>query len=680
MKKTQIPQNDKADFISDKLGIKSRIGKKLLFCIIGFASLIWFLVRVIPKPSRAAYPCQRAAFPIASAFVIWIVGMITSAWLYINARLNWRRSRYTVAVILALLAVIISTSVSIKDKQLMASAYQISGKLERDKSLVFNDLIYRDSLTISPAATVGVVKSSQQQAEDIEYAEIESMVFEAIEKAGGFDNLIADGDTVVLKPNLIASRDFSNSPQYFDPEVNGVATDYRVIQATVNAVRDVNPNGIVYLLEGSGVGETTQNMQNLLWDQVTGLDSIIYLEEIGGAWFDTTSVDLQGVSLPEDKVLYSEGNNRYWLSKIYYEADVLISLPVLKNHQATGSTGAIKNVGIGATPSKIYGLGPGNPNPYERWQEIEHGNYGSQRYILHYWIHDFFMCRPVDFVVMDGLQGLQNGPLCHNASSLESCQMNARLMLASRDPLAIDAIAALLEGHDPELIPHLTTLHNDSLGCAEPDWIRVDGIKVGDEKQNYTIFESGTLSEYNDFTPPIFTVDSCYVSSNDLCFALTVDEEVTKVEVALDGEMMDFIRIGNFESFSFDLGTNVVTDETEITVFAYDKYLNYSYEIVDIYTSVEDENFQSSSHLQFSIYPLPTHNVTNIHFSLTLNQNVKLDIYNVKGQKITSLTDKFMAKGSHNIVWNVKNVSSGVYFVKLKAGTSSVTRKLTILK
>ena len=42
----------------------------------GVAALAWFLVRVVPKPSRASYPCQRAAFPIASTFVLWV-----AAWL-----------------------------------------------------------------------------------------------------------------------------------------------------------------------------------------------------------------------------------------------------------------------------------------------------------------------------------------------------------------------------------------------------------------------------------------------------------------------------------------------------------------------------------------------------------------------------------------------------------------------
>lgn len=43
---------------------------RVAFWLTGLIALFWFLVRVIPKPSRAAYPCQQAAFPLASAFVI----------------------------------------------------------------------------------------------------------------------------------------------------------------------------------------------------------------------------------------------------------------------------------------------------------------------------------------------------------------------------------------------------------------------------------------------------------------------------------------------------------------------------------------------------------------------------------------------------------------------------------
>ena len=52
--------------------------KKFVMLIAGFLALTWFLIRVIPKPSRASYPCQRAAFPMASAFVIWLSTSVIS--------------------------------------------------------------------------------------------------------------------------------------------------------------------------------------------------------------------------------------------------------------------------------------------------------------------------------------------------------------------------------------------------------------------------------------------------------------------------------------------------------------------------------------------------------------------------------------------------------------------------
>jgi hypothetical protein len=55
-----------------------------LFQLAGLAALVWFLLRVIQKPSRAFYPCQRAAFPLASAFVVSLVSGLTASALAIR--------------------------------------------------------------------------------------------------------------------------------------------------------------------------------------------------------------------------------------------------------------------------------------------------------------------------------------------------------------------------------------------------------------------------------------------------------------------------------------------------------------------------------------------------------------------------------------------------------------------
>jgi len=70
----------------------------LLFPFMGFAALIWFLVRVIPKPSRATYPCQRVAFPLASGFIVWLMGIIGSAIAYRKAKRALARAHYVLAI------------------------------------------------------------------------------------------------------------------------------------------------------------------------------------------------------------------------------------------------------------------------------------------------------------------------------------------------------------------------------------------------------------------------------------------------------------------------------------------------------------------------------------------------------------------------------------------------------
>jgi uncharacterized protein (DUF362 family) len=664
---------------------------KILFFSAGLMSLIWFLIRVIPRPSRAAYPCQQVAFPVAAAFVIWLSGIIVSSFIYVKAKTNWRNAKYMAAGLLCSLAIFVFVfgTIPFRYTPAMAVVYDVKTGLFGSSIPALQSIGITKNSTVQPSSVVGAVKSSEARAEDIEFDEILSMVNEAVESAGGLESIVGDGDTVVLKPNLISFKDFSAAEEILVPEVNGIATDYRVIQAVVDVVREVNPTGKIYLMEGSGVGLTSANMAIVMWDQVTGLDSLLCLEDISGDWWDTTSVYLQGVSLPPGKALYNGANNRYWLNKLYYEADVLISLPVLKNHQSTGSTGGVKNVGIGATPPKIYGLGPQYQYPYERSQKIDHGYYGSPRTNLHNWIHDFYMCRPVDFVIMDGLQGIENGPLCHEflngTPDITADQMNMRLILASRDPISIDAIGALLAGHDPLLISHLVTLHNDSLGCNDPRLIRVNGIKVGDEKQDFEMADSGSRSEYTDFEGPNFSVDSCYISGSNLHFELTVEEEVTKVEVTIDGSYLDQIVVEDFGDCSFDLDTLVVNESTEIVVYVYDRYLNYSSQYTNPYTSIQDDYGTGTGKLPRGFvlnynYPNPFNPQTTISYSLPEEVLVNLTVYSLHGRKIETLVNERQGAGDYEFIWRPADVVSGIYFYRLRAGDFVETRKMVVLK
>ncbi len=77
----------------------------LLWPLGGLICLIWFLIRVIPKPSRATYPCQRVAMPIATSFVVWVVGLTGAGFVCRKARVLLGQSRYVLACGLLVIAV-----------------------------------------------------------------------------------------------------------------------------------------------------------------------------------------------------------------------------------------------------------------------------------------------------------------------------------------------------------------------------------------------------------------------------------------------------------------------------------------------------------------------------------------------------------------------------------------------
>lgn len=84
-------------------------------------------------------------------------------------------------------------------------------------------------------------------------------------------------------------------------------------------------------------------------------------------------------------------------------------------------------------------------------------------------------------------------------------------------------------------------------------------------------------------------------------------------------------------------------------------------------------------------YPNPFNPETTIDFSLKEETNVKVEIFNIKGQKVTTLIDDMLIAGHHSVVWNGtdsngNHVSSGVYFSKMQAGNTISIRKMMLLK
>lgn len=84
-------------------------------------------------------------------------------------------------------------------------------------------------------------------------------------------------------------------------------------------------------------------------------------------------------------------------------------------------------------------------------------------------------------------------------------------------------------------------------------------------------------------------------------------------------------------------------------------------------------------------FPNPFNPVTSIRFSLKEAGNVKLSIYNMKGQLVRSLVNAPMNAGNHQLVWNGRDdngspVSSGIYLYRMEAGSYRATQKMMLMK
>lgn len=79
-------------------------------------------------------------------------------------------------------------------------------------------------------------------------------------------------------------------------------------------------------------------------------------------------------------------------------------------------------------------------------------------------------------------------------------------------------------------------------------------------------------------------------------------------------------------------------------------------------------------------YPNPFNAVTKITYSLPISSEVRLDILDISGRKVTQLVEESMGAGSHTILWDARDVHSGSYFCRLTAGGYSRSVGLTVIK
>lgn len=79
-------------------------------------------------------------------------------------------------------------------------------------------------------------------------------------------------------------------------------------------------------------------------------------------------------------------------------------------------------------------------------------------------------------------------------------------------------------------------------------------------------------------------------------------------------------------------------------------------------------------------HPNPFNPQTNIEFSIPQTSNVNLSVFDIMGRNVGTLTNGLLRVGNYRVSWNAEGLPSGIYFSRLQAGSTVLTRKMILLR
>lgn len=244
-------------------------------------------------------------------------------------------------------------------------------------------------------------------------------VNEAIQRGvqllGGIDKFITPGETILLKPNLVAADPPEKCSTTHPAVMAGLLNLLSKQSITVTYGDSPGFHSPEVAAKKSGLAEVADQYNIQLADFVNGEDV-----------FNETSV--------QNKLLH--------IAKGVLEADGVISLPKLKTHGFQKMTGAIKNQ-FGCVPGPLKG---------EMHVKLPNAEDFSKMLVD---LNDYIKPR---LYIMDGIMAMEgNGP-----RGGHPLQMN--VLLLSADPVALDAVVCRMVDLDPALVP--TTKMGQEIGLG----------------------------------------------------------------------------------------------------------------------------------------------------------------------------------------------------------------------
>ena len=263
---------------------------------------------------------------------------------------------------------------------------------------------------------------------------IMKMVRDLMEKTGALDTLRRD-DTVVIKPNLVASR----------KDWVGVDTDPRVVEALVKVLKD---RGISRITVGDGAG---------MGNSATKAFSLCGYTKMARR-YGLELMDFEKDRFVEMEVPIPGPFQKLEIAGTALECDCLISVPLMKAHFQTLMTCSLKNM----------------KGVMSRSQKTAFHSRG-----LHKSIVQLATVISPDLIVVDGLYG-------NLTSETGRDPVAIGMMMAGQKPVEIDSLVADILGYSPRDIQHIAHAENAGLGTTNLDQIPVDRLNRPVREKRFT--------------------------------------------------------------------------------------------------------------------------------------------------------------------------------------------------
>ncbi len=256
---------------------------------------------------------------------------------------------------------------------------------------------------------------------DDESLVINEMVRSGIAAIGGIDKLVSKGDNVVIKPNIAWDR----RPEY------AVNTNPFVVAALVRMCIGAGANRVKVLDHTCASNPDTSYTNSGIEKAAKNAGAIV-------RFVDKNL--FRDIKIPDGKVLDSW---RFYEELIYQdETDVLINVPIAKQHSASRLSMALKNT-----------LG------------MVGGNRGSLHKDIHPKIADLNKVVKVDLTILDAFRTLRrHGPTGGRLEDVDNNFENARRLVFSVDPVAVDSYGATLFGYQGRDIGYIQESYKAGLG------------------------------------------------------------------------------------------------------------------------------------------------------------------------------------------------------------------------